>query len=275
MPITATAHSTDPAGVRFESSAGFSAAVNCGDTTPSSGPVVSHGGGKYHVNAPAHTYVEEGTYTVNVTLKHDALAALTTPNQTIVVSDQQLTNLASANLPAAGLENTGTGAITSIATFTDPAGIGNETTADFTATITWGDSTTTTGTVVATGGGTYLVDAPSHTYLEEGTYSVTVTVKHDALAALTSNAQSISVADQQITGLTDANLPATGNEGAGIRAITGIATFTDPAGIGVETPADLTATVHFGGGTNGPGTVVSTGGGNYRVDAANHTYVEE
>src|SRR5207249_3549397 len=112
---------------------------------------------------------------------------------------QQLTNLASSNLPPTGLEGAAVPAITGIATFTDPAGVGVETPAgDFTATINWGDTTTDAGTVVSLGGGNYRVDAPSHTYVEEGTYTVNVTLKHDALAAVTTPNQTIAIADQQI-----------------------------------------------------------------------------
>ena len=137
------------------------------------------------MDAPSHTYVEEGTYAVTVMVKHDALAALTSDARSIVVADQQITALTDSNLPANGLENVSLGSITTIATFTDPAGVGNETSADFTATINWGDTTTSVGQVLSLGGGNYRIDAPAHTYVEEGTYTATVTVKHDALAAVT------------------------------------------------------------------------------------------
>src|SRR5260370_38176638 len=74
---------------------------------------------------------------VNVALTHDVLAAVTTPNQSITIADQQLTTLATATLPAGKLEGAGIGAISGIATFTDPAGA--EVVGDYTATINWGD----------------------------------------------------------------------------------------------------------------------------------------
>src|SRR5207302_1013615 len=141
-----------------------------------------------------------------VTLKHDLLATVTSPNQTITVADQQLTALASANLPASGDRKSVVRESSGIATFTDPAG--PEAVGDYKATINWGDTTTSTGTVVSTGGNNFRVDAPGHTYAEEGTYTVTVTLKHDALAAVTTPGQSITVADQQLTALASANLPA-------------------------------------------------------------------
>src|SRR5205807_1542848 len=137
---------------------------------------------------------------VNVTLTHDALAAVTTPNQTIGIADQQLTNLATSVLPTGKLEGAAIGAIANIASFTDPGGA--EPIADYTATINWGDSTTSQGTIVVDGGGNYHVSAPDHTYVQDGTYTVNVTLTHDALAAVITPNQSIVIADQQLTNLT-------------------------------------------------------------------------
>jgi hypothetical protein len=129
-----------------------------------------------------------------VTVRHDLLGVVTSNAQSIVVADQQITNLADANLPATGIEGGVVGPIPGIATFTDPAGHGLETAAgDFAATINWGDGTSSPGEVLALGGGNYRVDAPSHIYQSFGTFTVTVTVKHDALPAVTSAGQSITV----------------------------------------------------------------------------------
>src|SRR6202011_2771539 len=100
-----------------------------------------------------------------------------------------------------------------------------------TATINWGDGSTSPGTVVNTGGNNFRVDAPAHIYAEEGVYNVTVTVQHETAAALTSGtAATITVNEVQITNLTGANTTQTSNEGGATTAITGIATFTDPPG---------------------------------------------
>src|SRR5262249_39808944 len=88
------------------------------------------------------TYAEEGTYTVNVTLKHDLLPSITTPNQSIVIADQQLTNLTTATMPSGKVEGVAIGTITGIATFTDPAG--PEVVGDYTATINRRGRTVTT-----------------------------------------------------------------------------------------------------------------------------------
>ena len=137
-------------------------------------------------------------------------------------------------LPPGLLENTSTGAITGLAAFTDPAGVEPDGVAAYTATINWGDGGADTGTIVSLGGGVFRVDAPAHTYVEEGTYTVNVTLTHDALAAVTTPNQTIVVSDQQITTPAASNLPASGLEGASVGAIASIATFTDPAGVGAE-----------------------------------------
>src|SRR5262249_31301578 len=151
-----------------------------GDSTTSVGTVVSLGGGNYRVDAPAHTYVEEGTYTVNVTLKHDALATVTTPNQTITVADAALT--AGALTPPVATEGA---PFTNVVVFHFTDADPNAVPGDFTAVVNRGNGTTVTltstpsanGQIVANSGGGFDVQL-SYTYLEEvylQTFSVTVT----------------------------------------------------------------------------------------------------
>ena len=119
--------------------------------------------------------MEEGTYTVTVTVQHDALAAVTTPGQTIMMPISSSTNLVEQQ-PAsrAGWRSTSTGAdhghrdLHRSGRRAEPRRGG-----DFAATVNWGDGDTDAGTVVGDGGGNYRVDAPAHTYAEEGTYTST------------------------------------------------------------------------------------------------------
>ena len=95
------------------------------------------------------------------------------------------------------------------ATFTD-ANPGDHT-ADFTATIDWGDGTApTTGTVSYNSVTKVYTVAGSHTYAEEGTYTPTVTVKDNVDVGGTSSTTITGTAT-----ITDA--PLTGSSGASER----------------------------------------------------------
>ena len=151
-----------------------------------------------------------------------ATTTISASTNTFSVADQQLTNvvLVSGKVPASPQRGVAMAAITGLATFTDPAGVGNETTADFTATINWGDGGTSTGTVVSLGSGNYQVNAPAYTYVHSGTLNISVTVKHDALPPLTTPSQSITVGSSLpvVIGTTPSLLGGTltaGNDDAG------------------------------------------------------------
>jgi hypothetical protein len=61
-----------------------------------------------------------------------------------------------------------------VATFTDSAASAQQ--GDFTASVTWGDGTSSSGQITATGAGTFAVTA-SHTYLDEGRFTVQISIR--------------------------------------------------------------------------------------------------
>ena len=71
-----------------------------------------------------------------------------------------------------GVEGNSTGAVT-VASFTD--GSDASPASDFTASINWGDGTSSAGTVTGGSGVQYTVTA-SHTYAEEGSHTTAITV---------------------------------------------------------------------------------------------------
>ena len=97
----------------------------------------------------------------------------TTITGTATVADAALTGSNTASVSAT---TEGASAHLVNATFTD-ANPGNNT-ADFTATINWGDGTPTSQGTVSYNNGVYSV-AGSHTYAEEGSDPITVTVTDD------------------------------------------------------------------------------------------------
>ena len=264
-----------------ETSADFTATINWGDMTTSVGQVVSEGGGAYEVNANAHTYATAGSYTETVTIKHDLLPAVTSTGQTIVIADKPVAAMGGITLtPLEGLAFTNV----RVATFIDPAGA--QSLSNYSATIDWGDGTSSSaGAISAPVNGVFTVTG-SHTFIEEGTYAITVTINHGVApptppVATTMVLDTAIVADQQITGLAlvSGSLPATANENVATGPLPNLATFTDPAGVGVETPADFTAT-HWGDNTTSSGTVSlvnanGPGGAVYQVNSTGHTYVSQ
>jgi uncharacterized delta-60 repeat protein len=121
--------------------------------------------------------------------------------------------------------------------------------ADYVASINWGDNTTTTaGTLTADSSVGFDVTG-THTYAEEGTYTVTVSISG---ANIISGTTKITVADAPLAG-TPINLTVTGKKN-----FSGpVATFTDadPAG----KASDYTATITWDDGTTSAGTISGTG----------------
>jgi hypothetical protein len=172
--ITAIATFTDPAGAGAEPLGDFTATINWGDTSTSVGTVVSLSSGNYRIDAPSHIYAGEGTYTINVTLRHDALAILTTPNQTITIADAPLTANALALSQTYGSDP---GSQT-VAQFQDTGGA--ETLNNYSAMINWGDGTAATpGTISYNAVTNTFSVSGDHPYQTAGQFQATTTISHD------------------------------------------------------------------------------------------------
>lgn len=114
----------------------------------------------------SHTYAEEGAYSV-LLMVNEGSGSSATATGTEIVSDAPLTGTAAA--PVAFTTNV---ALTNLLmTFTD--GNPNALLSDFSATVNWGDGTTSAGTVSANG---RIFDVTgTHTYAQGGTFTVVVT----------------------------------------------------------------------------------------------------
>lgn len=149
------------------SPARYTATIDWGDTTASAGTVAASGGG-FTVSG-SHVYAEEGTYTVTVAI-NDLDSTSTSATGTVTVADGALT-AAGLHLP---LHNHAVSGVVASFTDSDPGG----TVTDYTAAIAWGDGTSSTGTVAASGGG--FTVSGGHTYARWVTRAtITVTI-HDA-----------------------------------------------------------------------------------------------
>ena len=157
----------------------------------------------------------------------------------------------------------GTSFTGTIATLSDTAS--SLTASDFSATVHWGDGTSTTGGVSATGTGTFNV-AGSHSYSDEGSYSVTVTVTEatGGTGATGSAGFDATVADARLSAS-----PVSASATAGSAFAGTVATFTD-ANTGAPV-SDYSTTIEWGDGSRSAGTVSSTGTGSFAVSGT-HTY---
>lgn len=150
----------------------FSATIDWGDGSSSSGSVAPNGAGGFDVQG-THAYAEEGNHPVAVTI-NDTGGSQATASSTAAASDPEVVATAQAAAAAVG---SSTGPIV-LATFTDPGGA--EPLADYQATVDWGDGTTAdVGATVVGSGGLFSV-LGSHLYAAKGTYPVRVTIAHDS-----------------------------------------------------------------------------------------------
>ena len=122
-----------------------------------------------------HKYVEEGIYTVTITVTDSTLLSDT---KTFTVNTSDPAVLGS---PVAGIRAfEGVAATLNVATFTDPGGP-EDPIADYSATINWGDNSSSPGTIGAPDPttGVFTVSG-AHTYANEGSFNIAVTVNHEA-----------------------------------------------------------------------------------------------
>src|SRR5262249_12075903 len=145
----------------------YTATIVWGDGSTGSGTVVSNGMGSYTISG-THTYAEEGPYQSTVIVSEsDVNASTITAAGTATVLEGGLT-LSTVSFSAAE-EILFSGAV---ATLTDVGS--TDPSASYTATINWGDGSSSTGTVAGSNG-TYTISG-SHFFGEDGAYSPFVTV---------------------------------------------------------------------------------------------------
>jgi hypothetical protein len=236
----------------------FTATINWGDGTATIGTVAGSNG-SFTVSGGPHTYADEGQDTITTTVTKPSDNEQVTITGSAAVSDADVIT-ASANSisgnPGQLFNNIEVGSFTD--TYT-----GNVA-PDFTATINWGDGTSSAGTISGVGGA-FQVNG-SHTYGTGGTYTTTVTASDDAPGTAIGSASAtatINLAGQVV--LTNAT------EGAALLNNTAVATFSD--GTAGDTASSFTATINWGDGVSSTGTV-SGSNGSFTVDGG-HTYADE
>jgi hypothetical protein len=212
------------------------------------------------VHAFTLTPGREGTFTLVVTDPHGGVIGSTT----IATTDGPLTLSLTTLQAKAGAAFTG---VVASLRDSDPNGrVG-----DFTATIDWGDSQTSAGTVAADGQGGFNITA-SHTYANTGSYSLAVSIQDVGGAVAKANGTVTVTSAPPVTDgpLTTTGLNAVATEGAAFTGV--VASFTDANSS--ATAGQFTASINWGDGQTSAGPVTANGQGGFNVTGS-HTYAKE
>ncbi len=217
--------------------------INWGDGTSSAG-TVSGGGGSFTVDG-SHTYAKGGNYTFNVSVADDppgTAAANANGSATINLSGHMVFTSATEALAVPNG--------TPIATFSDSNG--GDSASSFSATIDWGDGTSSAGTVSG-GAGTFTVSG-GHTYADEGNDQASVTLTRTSDQAMSTVGGAVSVAENDALAGHGTTFSIHAHQ-----SFSGtVATFTDTDTANVA--GDFIATIDWGDGTTTAGTVAGSSG---------------
>ena len=153
---------------------------------------------------------------------------------------------------------------TTIATFADNSGLPST---DYTATIDWGDGTTTAGSVSGSNGSFTVTSASGHTYADEGNFTEVVTITRTTDNATITPSGTVAVAESDVLRASGTTIH--GDPSVALNNVT-VATFTDSNTANVA--GDFVATIDWGDGTTSTGTVSGSGGSFTVTDS--HTYAQ-
>jgi streptogramin lyase len=254
----------------------FTATIDWGDGTTSSGEVLEDASGKFYVSG-SHTYVEEGTTTPIVVTIADSDGDTTTANSTADVAQAPLL---ATGVPVSATEGIVVRAGTLVATFIDTGGV--HLPQEYAATINWGDGTAADPAVIQfSSGNLQVVTAVPHTYKVPGNFTVLVTIQDldpgnpRAIVGTALAGATATVADARLTEVAVDPLPSQ-PKGTLLSGVT-VGSFFD--GNAFALPADFTAMIDWGDGSpltlgtitqpNGPGSAFAVAGSHtYTVDRA-------
>lgn len=219
----------------------YTGAIAWGDGLITPASITANGSGGFDV-AGAHSYHLPGPYTVAISIHDPEGASVTFQSHCTVGAPTP--QVAAGNIKATeGVAFSG-----QVGHFTDADP--TLTAGSFTASVAWGDGTTTTGSVASDGSGGFNVSG-AHTYAEEGAYAVTVSVS-TAGGTPGVSSSTATVADAPLTG-TGYRIPAKYRSFSGV-----VATFIDADASG--TVGDYKATILWGDGGSSVGTIKAASG---------------
>jgi hypothetical protein len=236
----------------------FTVNIDWGDGTTTAG-TLSLSGSTYTVTG-SHTYATAGQFTITTFMNDDG-----GDNAFGFATTQAGIGFGGTEVFNAAAETIAVPAGTTVATFSDNAGLPST---DYTATIDWGDGTTTAGVVSGSGPSFTVTSAVAHTYADEDLFTETVTITRTTDNATIAPSGTVAVAENDA--LSAAGVaPINADPGTALNNIT-VATFTDSNTQNVA--GDFVATVDWGDGTTTTGTISGSNGSFTVTDS--HTYVQ-
>jgi large repetitive protein len=222
----------------------LTATIKWGDGTTSAGVVSQPTPGKKYVVSGSHTYPESGFYTTSIKVRRKGFHGATGHGSASIAGAVSVTAASVSGVEGQSLTGT-------VATFTQ--GDSTAPVSQFTATISWGDGTTSSGTISQDASGDPYAVAGTHTYAEEGTYTTEIAVS----ASPTNSGSafgSAMISDAEITASGVTVPPQTTN----VAFTSPVATFVDTNPEG--SLSDFSASITWGDGTTSSGAITQPGG---------------
>ena len=248
----ATFTDTDTAAVAGD----FQAIVDWGDATLSPGTITGSNG-SFAVSG-SHTYAFAGQDTITVTVVDSPPGTANTVGiGTATIGLNVQVSLTTATERVALPSNT------VVASFTDgnPADLAS----GFTATIDWGDGTTSAGTITGSNG-SFSILAGGHSYADEGDFTVSATLIRTSDATVVTGIGDVTVIEHDVLAAQGKTI--SGDPGKLLNNVT-VATFTDTDTAALA--SDFVATIDWGDGTTSTGTITGSNG-SFTVIGGGHAY---
>jgi hypothetical protein len=241
----------------------FTATIDWGDSSSSSGSV-SGSGGNFSVTG-SHNYADEGSFPVAVALSDSADGATASATGTAEVGEADvLEGTAVAYTRPEGVNYPGP-----VATFTD-SNLAT-TASDFTASVDWGGVGVLVTPGFVTGANGSFTVGVNFTATDEGAgYSIVVSVREKAPGTATMTVVNKGIVITEADVLSGAAAPVSAT--AGVAFSGAVATFSDTFPANVRTDFNHTS-IDWGDGSTDVGTV-SGGGATFTVSGS-HTYADE
>ncbi len=242
------------------------ATINWGDATSSQGTVDSLG----QVTG-THTYADEGVYHAVINWKNSDGASQQTPFD-VKVADAPLTSAPVSFNAVVGAQYSGP-----VATFTDANP--NSATSDFSATVSWGDGTRSTGTIATNPTGGFVVNG-THTYSGAGGFKTTITISDiGGASTIAHGSATVRVPSPTVSNVTPSVGPTAGGTtvtitGTNLTGATAVDFGTTATGnFTVDSATQITATAPAGTSGTVDITVTTPGGTSATSTADQYTYV--